>query len=147
MFFPVNAQYAISDGTAAPGGHGAPANLRNFTPFHRSGFEVGATHATFARGRAGRGAGEHGRLRYYDAAISPGVVEADDTATIGTTVLFPVNDARYDNERVFQRTYEGSLTDTVNCVVSEVTPDAPDNDVLMLNVSLMATGTITRTGF
>ena len=111
MFFPVNAQYLTTDGTAAP-----PANLRNFTPFHRSGFDTGAQHAIFTRGRKGRATGEHGRLRYYDATLSAGVVELDDTSLTGTATLWPVNDERFENERAFQRIYASGMTETLNYV-------------------------------
>lgn len=141
--FPVNAQYEITDGTAAP-----PTGPVNFTVFHRSGFEIGATFETYQRGKAGRAAAESGRLRHTVYAISPGVVEAERSTTPGpaTTALFPVNDTRY-NERFFRRTFASGMTDAVNCNVTGVQPDTPETDVQLINVTLMATGSVTRTGF
>lgn len=142
-FFPVDAHYQITDGTAAP----VAGDLRDFSDLHRSGMEITANNEVYQRGRTNRAAGENGRLRYVMNSISPGVVEADSRATTGTTVLFPINDTRYQHERMFRRTFTPTQFWTINCNSGGVTPDSPDNDVLLLNVALMATGTVTVMGF
>ena len=147
MFFPVDQQYSVTDGTAAPGNHGAPANLRNFTPYHRSGGDISVAHATFMRGQAGRAAGEKGYLRRYQVEISALTVEQDDEALVGPTVLFDMGDARTANQRIYQRQYASGHTRTVNCLVENVGDGYQADDVMQMPVTLGASGTLTEVGF
>ena len=147
MFYPVNSSVAITDGSAAPGTLASPTNLRNFTPFHRSGGDVSVDHAIFQRGSMGRVADEYGYLRRYAVSISDLTLEQDDTATTGTTVLFDMGDVHTANERIFQRTYESGHTRTVACLVGNVGDGYADDDVMMYNVTLQATGTLAEIGF
>ena len=146
-FYPVNQNFAITDGTAAPGTHGAPANLRNYTPFWRSGGDITVENRIGPRGVAGRAADEHRYLRRYAVTISDQQLEQDDEAQNGTSVLFDPTDARVTNERIYQRTYAGGHTRTVNCLLAGVGDGVPEDDVVMLPVTLQATGTLTSVGF
>lgn len=142
MFYPSANQVAITDGSAAP----VTGDLRNYTPYHRSGGDISVTNMTFQRGGMGRAADEHGYLRRYAVAISDQSVEQDD-ATNATNHLFDMSDARTANQRIYQRTYETGHTRSVNALVTGVGDAYSDDDILMANVSLQATGTLTETGF
>lgn len=147
LFYPVDNQVSITDGTAAPGTPAAPVGLQNFTPNHRSGGDISVTNAAHPRGAMGRAADEHGYLRRYAVAISDMGLEQDDAATTGTNVLFDMADARTANQRVYQRQYRSGHTRTVGALVTGVADAYSDTDVLMMNVTLQATGTISEVGF
>ena len=142
MFYPANNQVAVTDGSAAP----VTGDLRNYTPWHRSGGDVSVENMTFQRGGMGRAADEHGSLRRYAVSISDQELEQDD-ATNATNHLYDMSDARVANERIFQRTYETGHSRSVNALVTGVGDSYSDDDVLLMNVSLQATGTLVEVGF
>ena len=142
LFYPVDSQVEVTDGTAAP----VAADLQNFTPYHRSGGDISVANMTFQRGAMGRAADEHGYLRRYTASVSDLTLEQDDTASVGPVVLFDMANVRTENQRLFRRTYASGKTRTVNCVVTNVGDSYQDADVMLYNVSLQGTGTVTEVG-
>ena len=147
LFVPSEMNFGITDGSAAPGTHAAPVNLRNFTPNVRGGGEISVTHGIAKLGRFGRPAGQSGYLRHYDVEISDLSMEQDDAATTGTTILFEMNDPRTGQERIYQVTYATGHTRTVNALVASVGDSFSEDDFLMYNVGLVPTGTLTEVGF
>ena len=146
-YFPSDQQYLITDGTAAPGAHGAPSNLRNYSPYWRSGGDINVSEVTEKRGPAGRVADEYLFVRRYMVEITDQVVEQENVATVGPTILFVPGNTRYTNERIYQRQFLSGHTKTVNALVVGVADTVEEAGVVKNNISLRATGPLTIVGF
>lgn len=146
-FVPVDGQVEITDGTAAPGTPAAPASIRDFTEFYRGGGEFSVANMSFQRGGLGRAADEHGYLRRLAVGIADLSVEWDEQASNGTAILFDMADARTANQRVYRRTYRSGFTRSVLCLVTNVSDAYSDDEVMLANISLQATGPLTEVGW
>ena len=146
LFFPVSRQVSVTDGNAAPGSHAAPADLRNITPFLRSGADVAVAESIFERGPYGRASKEYGYLRQNELAFTDLSMEMDDTTTTGTSEIFEVGDVHYAQERIIQCLYATGHTLTGNCLVGSVSIEAGADDVVMMTVPLRGTGSLTSVG-
>ena len=146
QFFPVDRRIGCTDGTAAPGTPGAPASLRDLTGYWRSGGDITVTQVTAMRGVANRPSDEYLYVRRQTPAISDLVFEHDDEAN-GPVAVFDMADARTQNTRVYQVQYFTAHTRGVGALVSSVSDGFNDSDVLMLNVSLQASGALAEAGF
>ena len=146
LFYPVNRQVSITDGNAAPGTHAAPANLRNVTPFLRSGGDVEVVESIFERGPYGRASKEYGYLRQNELVYTDLSMEMDDTATTGTSEIFEIGDVHYDQERIIQCLYATGHTLTGNCLVGSVKVETGAEDVVMLTAPIRGTGSLTSVG-
>lgn len=142
LFYPVDRQLAITDGTAAPGTVAVPVNLRNYTPFHRSGGEISVENQTAERGVAGRDTNESLYVRRQMVSISDQTLEQDDTAisaspaASGTNRLFDMSDALTNQNRIYQVSYRTGFTRGCVVGVGSVSDSFQDGDVLLMNVSL-----------
>lgn len=146
QFFPVDRRVRCTDGRAAPGTPGAPASPNDLTQWWRSGGDITVTQVSAMRGVANRGSDEHLYVRRQTPSISDLVFEHDDAAN-GPTATFDMADARTGNERVYQVQYATGHTRGIGALQASVSDSFSDSDVLMLNVSLLATGALAEAGF